>query len=356
MKHLALSLLSLTFVSAEPQLEPGEVLVYKSGTAEEPDQYGVRQYRIPHLTKGPNGELVVSVAGRTDKAGDNGKTTSGFAISKDNGKTWEHIRFTSDYQKATPDGEFPMCHRTNEVQVEWVPSLKCYVALYCDHYKCYLIKSKDLKIWGKPTLIPFQEDFKKAWPSPSSMHIEADGTICFNMITVKKDQESSDRRPQTFWTKDGVNFETSGQSPIVSGECNVMKMSNGKYLYVGRARKKALNRLIYTYDRKSKTWSESRSLRGPNHYSCQQDLLVDGDHIYLSVPLGPGRTNGIIYLSKDHGENFKVHHHLPKDAGFGYSSMTLMNDGKIGILFEKQTVKEGLRDEVFTTFPRAKKQ
>ncbi len=62
-------------------------LIFKSGTEKQADQYGVRQYRIPHVTKGPNGELVVAVAGRTHKSGDNGHTTSVFATSKDEGKT-----------------------------------------------------------------------------------------------------------------------------------------------------------------------------------------------------------------------------------------------------------------------------
>lgn len=353
-RFFSLCLLAATPLLADSKLEYDEVLVYQSGTSERADSYGVRQYRIPHLTQGPDGELVVCVAGRTNKAGDNGKTTSGFAVSKDGGSTWEHIRFESDYSKPTPKGEFPMCHRTNEVQVEWVPQLKKYVALYCDHFKCYLIQSNDLKIWGEPKLIPFQDDFQKAWPSPSSFHIEQDGTMCFNMITIKKGQEASDRRAQTFWTKDGVRFETSGQAPTVTGECNLMKMTNGHYLYVGRARQRAQNRLLYTYDRENKQWGEARSLPVPTHYSCQQDLLIDGKNIYLSAPLGPARKNGVIYLSQDLGQTWKEHHRMPKDLGFGYSSMTLMKGGKIGLLFEKRTREQGLLDEVFTTFPTAK--
>lgn len=157
--------------------EPSENVIFRSGTHEKADPYGVRQYRIPHITTGPEGELIVSVAGRTNQAGDNGRTTAAFAISRDQGKTWEHIRFNSDYDKPTPMGEFPMCSRTNEVQVEWMPALKEYVAIFCHEYRCYQIRSRDLKTWGEPKLIPHQEGLGKAWPSPTSMHVEEDGTL-----------------------------------------------------------------------------------------------------------------------------------------------------------------------------------
>jgi hypothetical protein len=185
-----ISTLSITAVSgAAPQLPPGKVLVFESGKNNLPDQYGVRQYRIPHLTTGPDGELIACAAGRTHQAGDNGHTASVFAISKDGGKTWEHIRFESDYSKPTPKGHFPMAHRTNEIQVEWSPILKEYVAIYTHEYKCYVIQSKDLRTWGEPTLIPHQEKLYRAWPSPSSMHVEEDGTIFFNLVTLNNKAE-----------------------------------------------------------------------------------------------------------------------------------------------------------------------
>jgi len=331
-------------------LAKGEILVFKSGSNEKADKHGVRQYRIPHITKGPNGELVISVAGRTNVGGDHGKTTSVFAVSKDNGQTWEHIRFESDYSKPTKEGAFPMCNRTNEVQVEWVPQLECYVAIYCHHYKCYTIKSKDLKVWGKPTLIPHQDNLQKTWPSPTSFHVEKDGTMCFNLITISKEKPDQ-RFAQTFWSKDGVTFETSGQAKVETGECNTMKMSNGKYLYIGRVRKRSLSRLMYTYDRKTKEWGEAQSMTIANFYRCCQDLLIDGENIYVSVPLGPGRANGMIYRSQDCGKTWKEYHKMPEGAGFGYSAMTMMKGGRIGVLFERVTKEGDLRDQVFAVIP-----
>lgn len=353
-KKLLLLCLGLLFLrssalTATPYLD-SEQPVFVSGSSEKPDQHGVRQYRIPHLTKGPKGELVVSVAGRTHKSGDNGHTTSVFAKSNDQGKTWQYFRFESDYSKPTTEGAFPMCHRTNEVQVEWFPRLNEYVALYCDHYKCYLIRSKDLKTWGAPMLIPHQDGLARAWPSPTSMHVEKDGTLCFNMVTIAKGKEKGDRHVQTFWTKDAKNFRTSGQAPTITGECNAMKMANGKYLYVGRARKKNLNRLLFTYDAQKKIWGDARSLSVPTHYSCQQDLLIDGKNIYISVPLGPGRTNGGIYLSQDLGQTWKLHHKMKEGGVFGYSSMVML-DGEIGVLAEQKTEKGKLLDQVYTVIP-----
>ena len=82
---------------------------------------------------------------------------------------------------------------------------------------------------------------------------------------------------------------------------------------------------------------------------------VAGDNIYISAPLGPGRTNGVVYLSQDLGATWKVHHNMKADAVFGYSSLTLLNNGRIGVLAEQKSDNKNLLDQVFSDFPAAKK-
>ena len=328
-----------------------QTLIFKSSTNEKADEFGVRQYRIPHVTKGPDGSLIVSVAGRTNKAGDNGRTTSAFAISKDEGKTWEHIRYESDYAKPTEKGAFPMSSRTNEVQVEWFPALKKYVALFSTKGKCYLIYSDDLRSWGEPQLIPNQENFSKSWPSPTSMHIEKDGTLFFNMIVALKDTNFSKRAVQMFWTKDGKTFETSGPPPFATGECNAYDVGDGHYVMVARTRDQKLGRMLFSYHRKTKQWGELQSLPVYTWYSCEQDLLLHQGKLYVSAPAGKGRDNGTIYVSGDKGESWKVHHKMKAEYSFGYSAMVGHDDSSIGLVFEKNSGPGTLLDIIYTKIP-----
>jgi hypothetical protein len=338
--------LSSMAVGEEYQPLSHETVVYRPGTNKKADSHGVRQYRIPHITKGPDGELIVSVAGRTNVAGDNGHTTSAFAVSEDGGKTWEYIRFEADYSKPTPKGHFPMATRTNEIQVEWIPSIKEYFAIYADKGKCYQIRSKDLKTWGKPVLLPHQDKLKNSWPSPTSMHLEEDGTICFSIIGNRL--ESKGRSIITFWTKDGVEFEVSPLTPFEAKETSVAHVGDGIYLHVSRVKTKKQNRHVFTYNRKTGKWTDPVKLTVPTHHSCEQDILAHEGKVYLSAPRGPGRSNGCIYVSDDKGASWKVHHEMKSGDYFGYSSMVALDGGGIGLLSERKTDPDKLLNIVFT--------
>jgi hypothetical protein len=322
------------------------VLIFKSSSDKKRDQYGVTQYRIPHITQDHQGQLIISVAGRTNTGGDNGRTTSVFATSNDGGKSWTPIRFESDYDKPTPEGEFPMSSRTNEVQVQWFPAIEAYVAIYATNGHCYQIRSKDLKTWGKPRLLPFQDKMQKSWPSPSSILLEDDGTLCFCLIAEHRTESFGDRSVQVYWTRDGEHFETSGPAPFHTGETSCAKVGNGKYLFIARAHQKSLNRLQFTYDRKTRTWNEMQSMTTPTYYRCQQDILHANGKVYLSVPNGGGRKGGVIYVTSDRGKTWDTYYKMPEDAYFGYSAMVDMGGGDIGLAFESGGI-ENVRDISF---------
>ncbi len=232
-----------------------------------------------------------------------------------------------------------MCSRTNEVQVEWFPAIDSYVAIYTHKYKCYQIRSKDLKTWRDPKLIPFQEELKKAWPSPTSMHVEKDGTLCFGFIAEKVIDGKSLRGTKIYWTKDGENFETSELSPYSCGESSYARTSNpDEYLVISRSRKgKVKGRLMYTYNRKTKKWGELQMLPAKTYYSCQQDLMRFNDKLYTSFPTGKGRANGVVYSSTDNGKTWTPEFKLPKDRNFGYSALVGLEDGSIGIVYETKS-------------------
>ena len=326
-----------------------DVLIFRSGTNEKPDEFGVRQYRIPHVTHGPEGQLIVSVAGRTHQAGDNGHTTSVFATSEDGGKTWTPIRFESDYSKPTPKGHFPMCSRTNEIQVEWMPSLNCWVAIYTHKYKCYQIRSKDLKTWGEPMLIPHQEELTKSWPSPTSMHVEEDGTLCFGLIA---ENAAKHRSVKLYWTEDCESFEASELGPYSHGESSIVSIGDGEYLIASRSRKgKVKGRVLFTYNRATKAWGELKMLPVYSWYSCEQDMVSVGNTIYLSVPAGNNRNKGRIYASDDKGQNWRVHYELPKEDYFGYSALVALDGGGLGLVYEKKPTPDKLLNIYFRKIP-----
>ena len=104
----------------------------KRKVIEHKDEWGVKRYRIPDITTTPDGHLIVAIIGRCSVGGDHGKSTTFFAVSKDQGETWEYIRNNTDYKNLDkrPVTDFPMTERTQETQVIWYPAMKKYVATY----------------------------------------------------------------------------------------------------------------------------------------------------------------------------------------------------------------------------------
>ncbi|NWK55629.1 exo-alpha-sialidase [Verrucomicrobiaceae bacterium N1E253] len=328
-----------------PQYQEDETLVFRSGIVkyvddlfiEEKDAYGVKQYRIPDLTKLPDGRLVATIVCRCSRSGDHSKSTSFFAVSEDEGKTWNKITFNTDYENmvARPATDFPMTERTQETQVVWYPAIKKFVAIYLTKSRVWFVTSADLKTWSKPVQAAINvPDAKGYWPSPTSLQIDQDGSLMFAITGSQKSDGSSFAR--LIWTKDLKGFEVSPSMPVKGNETAVVAISGGKYFVSTRISPQRIN---MTYERKSQRWSEALPFPAPHHWRCEVDLVNDGKFLYMATPLTRSRTQGRLYRSHDEGKSWKEVAKLSGDDHFGYSSLVVLKNGDIGILAERARLK-----------------
>lgn len=109
------------------------------------------------------------------------------------------------------------------------------------------------------------------------------------------------------------------------------------------------------------TWGEVTYAQGINEVYCEMAVLHYGDlydpadgqtkeAIIFANPSGPGRTHGkvrIAFVNDDDTLDW-AYEKLIEEKGFLYNSLTLMNDGNIGIIYENE--KAGITSAAFTSF------
>lgn len=109
------------------------------------------------------------------------------------------------------------------------------------------------------------------------------------------------------------------------------------------------------------TWGEVTYAQGINEVYCEMAVLHYGDlydpkdgqtkeAIIFANPSGPGRTHGkvrIAFVNDDDTLDW-AYEKLIEEKGFLYNSLTLMNDGNIGIIYENN--KAGITSAAFTSF------
>ncbi|NWK55640.1 exo-alpha-sialidase [Verrucomicrobiaceae bacterium N1E253] len=343
MKTIIFSLLAtltvFSTVTAETiTLTESNPRIWQSTRDGKPDQFGVSQYRIPHLFVKPNGDIVACCVGRLSKPSDHGISACFFALSKDQGKTWK--KFNAPYvnwkENKPPKGVLPLTKITNEVNVVWSQIEKKYICIYMHELRVYVSKSPDLEKWSDPQKLDIAKladgSTANLWQCPTSMLIDQKtGEVGFAICGINNKRWVV----RLIWTKDFKTFEESPNIPKGScNETNFVKIKDGRYFVSSRAGKKRIN---WYYDRVNKKWSIPHPVTVPHRGSCQADVIYDSNgHLFLSMPSNPGsRLNGCIYRSKDQGktwENIK----LLNEGYFGYSSLVILNDGSKAILSEQE--------------------
>ena len=93
------------------------------------------------------------------------------------------------------------------------------------------------------------------------------------------------------------------------------------------------------------TWTKLENDPALKTVSCNGSLIAvrhpkgrDGAILLCSVPVGPGRTHGTVYVSLDGGQTWPQSK-LIVPTEFAYSSLMQLPDGKIGLFYEGRDYK-----------------
>ncbi|WP_420319962.1 sialidase family protein [Flagellimonas sp.] len=310
-------------------------------------------YRIPSLITTTNGTLIAAIDERVDSCNDlrdNKDINIVIRRSNDNGQTWSVIEAVVDYPRgeSASDPSMILDRDTGEVflfynymNLETAPN----------QYLFKVIKSTDHgKSWSEAVDITSQiapehslNDFQFI---TSGKGIQtSSGTLLHTLVNLDKGLFvfGSDNHGKDWYL---INtLITPGD------ESKIVELANGNWMINSRVNKSGL-RYVHTSKDKGLNW-ETKADSTLIDPACNASLIRysfaedKGENLLLfSNPKSSDkRENLTVRISYDEGESWK-HHRLITPEMSAYSTLCVLQDGKIGLFYETDNYQRN----VFTRF------
>lgn len=311
-------------------------------------------YRIPAIVTAPNGDLLVAIDERVPSCGDL-KWSKDINIvmrrSVDNGETWTDIERIVDNPmgQSASDPSMIVDEETQEIFLFYN-----FMDLDKERDVYYLrfVKSNDNgKTWSTPVDITSQiakpewhNDFKFI---TSGRGIQtSSGTLLHTMVNLDSGMHlfASDDHGNTWYLID---------TPIKpANESKVIELKDGSWMINSRVNDYKL-RYVHTSSDQGKTWQSSpdETLVDPR---CNASIIRYQPYkkgtksilLFSNANSAESRSNMTVRYSEDEGETWSKGKSI-YEGGSAYSDMTVLANGEIGLIFEKDDHKEN----VFVKFP-----
>jgi len=305
---------------------------------------GVSCYRIPAIVTAPNGDLVATIDERVPSCGDL-KWSRDINIimrrSSDNGKSWTPIEMVIDFPdgKSASDPSMIVDEVTGDIFLFYN-----YMNLDTekDIYYLHVMKSSDNgKTWSKPEDITSQiakpewhKDFKFI---TSGRGIQTStGKLLHCMVNLDSGMHlfGSDDHGKTWF------FIDTPISP--ANESKVVELADGSWMVNARANDKKGMRYVHISNDEGKTW-ETRGepqLTDPGcnasiiRYTSVKDGYKKNRLLFANANSAKGRVNMTVKVSYDEGKTW-TEGKTVYEGSSAYSSLTVLENGDIGLFFEK---------------------
>lgn len=312
---------------------------------------GVSCYRIPSIVTASNGDLIVAIDERVPSCGDLNKNKDINIVirrSTDNGTSWSDIETIVDFPfgRSASDPSMIVDKITNEIFLFYN-----YMDLdkEKDIYYLHMIKSKDHgKTWSKPVDITSQIE-KPKWHKDfkfitSGRGIQTnDGKLLHCMVNLKNGLHvfGSDDHGKTWYLID---------VPIIPGnESKIVELEDGSWMINSRISKKGYRYSHISKDN-GKTWQTKPEpvLVDPGcnasiiRYTSVKDGYKKNRLLFANANHDKKRKNMTVRISYDEGKTWTKGKTVYGGSS-AYSSLTILNDGDIGLFFEK----DGHRENAF---------
>lgn len=357
MKQLSIILSTLMSLTALGQNNKHEIA---EGLMEYHDLFnttmieGVSCYRIPAMITAPNGDIIVAIDERVESCADlnsNNDINIVARRSSDNGKTWLDIESIINFPfgQSASDPSMILDEETDEIFLFYN-----FMDLMKENgvYYLHVIKSSDNgKTWSKPEDITSQIT-KPEWHTDfkfitSGRGIQTrSGKLLHTMVNLKSGLHlfGSNNHGDTWFFID---------TPITpADESKVMELADGTWMINSRVHNKGL-RIIHTSKDEGKTWhtKEEPQLIDPGNnasfirYTSTTDGYDKNRILFSNSNDKKERRNLTVRISYDEGKTWSKGKTIYAGSA-AYSSMTILKNGDIGLLFEK----EGYTENVFVSF------
>ena len=311
-------------------------------------------YRIPAIVTATNGDVVVAIDERVPSCGDL-KWSDDINIvirrSADNGQTWTEIEKVVDFPKgeSASDPSFILDSETHKIF-----HFYNYMDLINekDVYYLHVVTSVDHgKTWSEPrditsqiTKPKWQEDFKFI---TSGRGIQTkDGKLLHCLVNL-------DHGMHVFGSNDHGNSWYLIDTPISpANESKIVELDDGTWMINSRVNGEFL-RYVHTSTDDGKTWNSRPETDlidpGCNGSIIRYSLKSQQEKnilLFSNAKSTKGRTNMSIRFSVDEGETWSEGKTV-YEGGSAYSSMTVLENGDIGLFFEK----DGYKENIFVSVP-----
>ena len=315
---------------------------------------GVSCYRIPAIVTAPNGDVVAAIDERVPSCADlRGSKDINIVIrrSSDNGKTWTEIEKIVDFPdgKSASDPSMIVDQITGDIFLFYN-----YMDLdkEKDVYYLHVVKSSNNgKSWSEPRDITSQiakpewhNDFKFI---TSGRGIQTStGKLLHCMVNLNSGLHlfGSDDHGETWF------FIDTAIKP--GNESKVVELIDGSWMINSRANGKGM-RYVHVSTDEGKTW-QSRpepELIDPGcngsiiRYTSIKDGYKKNRLLFSNAKMKKGRKNMTVRVSYDEGKTWTEGKTI-YEGGSAYSSLTVLENGDIGLFFEK----DGYKENVFVSF------
>lgn len=309
---------------------------------------GISCYRIPTITTAPNGDLVAAIDERVPDCGDL-RTNKDINIvirrSSDNGKTWTAVEKVIDYPngQSASDPSFIVDKTTNTIFMFYN-----YMNLNTekDIYYFMVTKSSDNgKTWSTPVDITSQVT-KSSWHNHFKFITSGNGTqtkdgkLLHTIVNLNSGLYvfGSDNHGDSWYLID--------KSITPGDESKIIELNDGSWMINSRVNKVGY-RYIHTSTNEGLSWTTISAPALPDP-GCNASILryssvAEGDDknrlIFVNAKDAKQRKNLTIRISYDEGKTWSTGKTI-YTGGAAYSSLTLLKNGEIGLIFEKDEYKD----------------
>lgn len=361
-------LISLTMISCTvdtPQNKLYEIDLFGNG------DHGVANYRIPSLVTTNKGTVLAVCDARVDRPGDLPNNIDlVIRRSNDNGQTWSDQETIVDYpgQEGGGDPCMVVDKITGKVWLFYVYGAEGIGINYSKQglaadstQQLYAMTSSDEGLtWTPPrNLTPEIKD--PAWYGvffASGRGIQSsDGSLLVPLMVRKSFGTASNDHAHVAISNDhGKTWRVGESAGILMGESKLTELSDGKIMINMRSKHKLGQRAINLSADRGETWGDFFHDHQLVEPACNASILNypakgnSGDLLLFSNPASNNKREKMsVRKSSDEGQTWSEPV-LVYEGPSAYSSMTVLADGTIGLLYERGT-QNASEKITFAKFP-----